>query len=77
MTIVSITTSDLSTRARVAAFQDTVAPLCRLEFTPDEPESFSSATAVGLMPEAMLAWGRHSPAGPSAPPNWPMAVRTM
>jgi len=61
MTIISVSTSDLTTRARVSAFQATVAPLCRLEFTPDDPESFSSATAVGLMPEATLAWGRHSP----------------
>lgn len=60
MTIVSLSASDLHTRARVAAFQDTMAPLCRLEFTPDNVETFSSATAIGLMPDAMLAWGRHS-----------------
>ena len=61
MAIFSISTSDLNTRARVSAFQDTMAPLCRLEFTPDDLETFHSATAIGLMPDAMLAWGRHSP----------------
>lgn len=60
MAIVSISASELHTRSRVAAFQDTIAPLCRLEFTPDNIETFSSATAIGLMPDAMLAWGRHS-----------------
>lgn len=61
MEIFSISVSDLNSRSRVAAFQDTVAPLCQLEFTPDDLEGFRSATAIGVMPGAMLAWGRHSP----------------
>lgn len=61
MTIFSIKVSDLDSRSRVSAFQETMAPLCQLMFTPDHIDDFRSATAVGVMPEAMLAWGQHSP----------------
>lgn len=61
MAVFSVSTSDLNSRARVSAFQDTVAPLCRLEFSPDDPETFVSATTIAVLPETMLAWGRHSP----------------
>ncbi|WP_164736569.1 AraC family transcriptional regulator [Pararhodobacter zhoushanensis] len=60
MPLFSIATSELDTRSRVAGFQDTVAELCRLEFTPDSLEGFRSATAIGVLPEVMLGWGRHS-----------------
>lgn len=61
MPVFSIAASELDTRSRVSAFQDTVAELCRLEFTPDTVDGFRSSTAIAVMPEVMLAWGRHSP----------------
>lgn len=61
MTVFSIAASDLDTRSRVSAFQDTVAALCRIDFRPDDLECFQSATAIAVLPDAMLAWGRHSP----------------
>lgn len=50
MSIFTIMTSDLNSRARVAAFQETVSTLCRLEFSPDNAETFCSATSIGVLP---------------------------
>lgn len=61
MTLFSLDSADLGTRARVGEFQDAVALMCRLAITPEDPEGFRSSTTIGLMPDFILGSSTHSP----------------
>lgn len=61
MTLFSLAASNIDPRSRVSAFQDTVAALCRIDFIPDDLTHFQSATTIGLLPDVILGWGKHSP----------------
>ncbi len=60
MTRISITSAEFDAAHRVAAFQDTVSHICKLEITPDDPTGFSSETTIGVLPGLITGWGAHS-----------------
>lgn len=60
MTRISITSAEFDAAHRVAAFQDTVSHICKLEITPEDPGRFSSETTIGVLPNLITGWGAHS-----------------
>jgi AraC-like DNA-binding protein len=60
MTVLSLSASDFDPEVRVAAFQDAVASMCRLEITPQYNATFQSETTIGLLPGLMTGQTMHS-----------------
>lgn len=60
MPIVSLRASDFDAATRVAAFQDAVSAICKLEIVPDEVDRFTSETVIGVLPTLVTGVGIHS-----------------
>lgn len=60
MTILSLSASNFEPGDRVAAFQDAVASMCRLDITPRDNATFQSETTIGLLPGLMTGQTMHS-----------------
>lgn len=57
---VSLNAGDFHGRARVEAFQDAVAAICKLEFQPRDLHRFESQTTIHVLPGLITGQGRHS-----------------
>ncbi|MCG6114891.1 MAG: AraC family transcriptional regulator [Mesorhizobium sp.] len=60
MAVLSLSASDFDPDIRVAAFQDAVASMCRLDITPRDSTTFQSETTIGLLPGLMTGQTMHS-----------------
>ncbi|EKF41928.1 AraC family transcriptional regulator [Nitratireductor indicus C115] len=60
MNTLSLRASDFEPGHRVAAFQDAVSSMCKLDITPADPETFQSHTEIGLLPTLMTGQTMHS-----------------
>ena len=60
MAVFSLSASDFAPDIRVAAFQDAVASMCRLDITPQDNATFQSETTIGLLPGLMTGQTMHS-----------------
>ena len=50
-----LSATDFEPQHRVPAFQDAAASICRLQILPDDPNSFTSTTAIAVLPDAIIA----------------------
>lgn len=60
MSVVSLSASDFDPEVRVAAFQDAVASMCKLEITPQDPATFQSETTIGILSGLKTGQTMHS-----------------
>lgn len=60
MTLLTIRSADFPAHERIAAFQDVVSHITKLEVAPEEPERFCSQTSIGILPGVVTGWGGHS-----------------
>jgi len=60
MPFLSLSASDFEPQHRIPAFQEAAATICRLEVLPEDPGSFTSTTAIAVLPEAIIASTVHS-----------------
>lgn len=63
MSVLTLSASDFDPDVRVAAFQDAVASMCRLQITPSDDTAFHSHTTIGLLPGLMTGQTMHSRCG--------------
>ncbi len=61
MTVLSIRSKDFCASRRVEEFQNVVAAITKVEFVPDDLETFHSETTVGVLNDLVVGYGRHSP----------------
>ena len=67
MTILSIRSQDFDVSRRVEEFQNVIAAITKVDFVPDDQNSFTSETSIGILQNLIVGYGRHSAS---------MAVRT-
>jgi len=60
MTIVSIRSQDFEISRRVEEFQNVVAAITKVDFVPDDQDSFTSETSIGVLQNLIVGYGRHS-----------------
>jgi len=60
MTIVSIRSQDFEISRRVEEFQNVVAAITKVDFVPDDRDSFTSETSIGVLQNLIVGYGRHS-----------------
>jgi AraC-like DNA-binding protein len=60
MTIFSIRSQDFDTSQRVEEFQNVVAAITKVDFVPDDQNSFTSETSIGVLQNLIVGYGRHS-----------------
>lgn len=69
MTVISIRSRDLAPAHRLDAFQDAVAAITKVRFTPEDRENFSSETTIVALPDVILGHARHSPSNAVRTPD--------
>ena len=60
MTILSIRSQEFESSRRVEEFQSVVAAITKVDFIPDNQESFVSETSIGVLQNLIVGYGRHS-----------------
>lgn len=60
MTVLSIRSQDFEISRRVDEFQAVVGAITRVDFTPEDPDSFHSETEIGVLQNLIVGYGRHS-----------------
>ncbi|MGV8955379.1 MAG: helix-turn-helix transcriptional regulator [Cypionkella sp.] len=60
MPLYSLSAMDFEPQHRVPAFQDAAASICRLLILPDDPQNFTSTTAIAVLPNAVIASTVHA-----------------
>ena len=60
MTILSLRSQDFEISQRVEEFQNVIAAITKVDFVPDDPQSFTSETSIGVMQDLVVGYGRHS-----------------
>ncbi|MCF3934115.1 AraC family transcriptional regulator [Acuticoccus sp. M5D2P5] len=60
MTILSIRSQDFDVSRRVEEFQNVVAAITKVNFVPDDEDSFTSETSIGITRNLIVGYGRHS-----------------
>lgn len=60
MTILSIRSQDFEISRRVEEFQNVVAAITKVDFVPDDADSFTSETSIGVLQNLIVGYGRHS-----------------
>lgn len=60
MTILSIRSQDFEISRRVEEFQNVVAAITKVDFVPDDQDSFTSETSIGVLKNLIVGYGRHS-----------------
>ena len=61
MTILSIRSQEFEISRRVEEFQNVVAEITKVDFVPDDEDSFASETSIGVLQNLIVGYGRHSP----------------
>lgn len=61
MTVLAIRSQDFDVSRRVEEFQNVVSTITRVDFTPEDQESFQSETEIGILQNLIVGYGRHSP----------------
>ncbi|MCG6122834.1 MAG: hypothetical protein MEP57_09030 [Microvirga sp.] len=60
MTVLSIRSQDFEVSRRVEEFQNVVSAITKVDFIPDDPNSFQSETTIGVLQNLIVGYGRHS-----------------
>ncbi|MEO3388948.1 AraC family transcriptional regulator [Mesorhizobium sp. CAU 1741] len=60
MTLLSIRSQDFEISRRIEEFQNVVSAITRVDFMPDDLESFHSETEIGVLQNLIVGYGRHS-----------------
>src|SRR5690606_24895325 len=60
MTILSIRSQDFEISQRVEEFQNVIAAITKVDFVPDDQNSFTSETSIGVLQNLIVGYGRHS-----------------
>lgn len=60
MAVFALRSSDYAAKSRVEEFRGAVAAMCHLDISPDDRQSFSSQTVIGLAPDLVLGDTVHS-----------------
>lgn len=60
MTIFSIRSQDFDAITRVEEFQNVVSAITKVDFVPDDLETFRSETTIGVVQDMIVGYGRHS-----------------
>ncbi|TCK19757.1 AraC-like DNA-binding protein [Ancylobacter aquaticus] len=60
MTVLSIRSQDFEISRRVEEFQNVVAAITKVDFVPDDQNSFTSETSIGVLQNLIVGYGRHS-----------------
>lgn len=60
MQVVAVNAKDFEGHAKVEAFQDAVAAICKLDFVPRDLDGFQSRTEIHVMPGLITGTGVHS-----------------
>jgi AraC-like DNA-binding protein len=60
MPILSIRSQDFEVSRRVEEFQNVIAAITKVDFTPENPKSFHSETQIGILQNLIVGYGRHS-----------------
>lgn len=60
MTILSLRSQDFDVSRRVDEFQNVIATITKVDFLPDDPHAFTSETTIGVMPNLIIGYGKHS-----------------
>jgi AraC-type DNA-binding domain-containing proteins len=58
--LLSICSQDYAPSQRVEEFQSVIAAITKVDFTPDDKNSFISETSIGVLPNLILGYGLHS-----------------
>ncbi|WP_150524634.1 helix-turn-helix transcriptional regulator [Roseibium sediminis] len=61
MTLFAIRSQDLDVSRRVDEFRDVVATITKVDFIPEDLQSFRSETRIGVLHELIVGHGSHSP----------------
>ena len=60
MTLLSIRSQDFDISRRVEEFQNVIAAITKVDFLPDDENSFTSETSIGILQNLIVGYGRHS-----------------
>jgi AraC-like DNA-binding protein len=58
--LLSIQSKDYDVAKRVEEFQSVIAAITKVDFRPDDERSFTSETSIGVLPNLIVGYGRHS-----------------
>lgn len=61
MSILSIRSQDFEISRRVEEFQTVVSSITKVDFVPDDANTFTSETSIGVLQNLIVGYGKHSP----------------